>query len=95
MKEGVKPAALSTEYINSLKRIVEHPELNVESFEPNATICPGEEILVREGPLAGFSGRVVELRGSRRLLVWINSIGRGLLCTLGDHAVIRVPGSAA
>jgi len=56
---------------------------------------PGDEVLVREGPLAGFRGQVTELKGARRLVVWIPSIGRGLLCTLGDAAVTRVTGAAA
>jgi len=38
---------------------------------------------------------VTELKGARRLVVWIPSIGRGLLCTLGDAAVTRVTGAAA
>jgi len=40
-------------------------------------------------------GQVTELKGARRLVVWIPSIGRGLLCTLGDAAVTRVTGAAA
>jgi transcription antitermination factor NusG len=95
VKEGGKPAALTPAYVGDLRRIVEHPELAVEPLEPQATFVPGDEVLVREGPLAGYRGQVTELKGARRLVVWIPSIGRGLLCTLGDAAVTRVTGAAA
>ena len=95
VKEGGKPAALTPTYVADLRRIVEHPELAVEPLEPLATFVPGDEVLVREGPLAGFRGQVTELKGARRLVVWIPSIGRGLLCTLGDAVVTRMTGTAA
>ena len=95
VKEGAQPAVLTPAYVADLRRIVEHPELGVEPLEPQATFVPGDEVLVREGPLAGFRGQVMELKGARWLVVWIPSIGRGLLCTLGDAAVTRVTGAAA
>jgi len=95
VKVSGTPAQLTADYIVSLKRIVEHPELAVESVDPQTTYLPGDEVLVREGPLTGYRGQVIELKGSRRLVVWIASIGRGLLCTIGDAAVARMTGTAA
>lgn len=95
VKEGGSPAQLTADYILSLKRIVEHPELALEPMESQVEFLPGDEVLVSDGPLAGYRGQVVELRGARRLVVWISCIGRGLLCTLGDAAVTRVSGVAA
>ena len=45
-----------------------------------------------QGPLFGFRGRVVELFGARRLVVWIAGIGQGLFSTLADASVVRVGG---
>ena len=95
VKDGITPAALTHEYVADLRRIIEHPALAVEGVPPEETFVPGDEVLVREGPLAGFRGQVMERRGARRLLVWITSIGRGLLCTLGTAAVTRVSEAAA
>lgn len=88
VKEGREPAQLEASYIAALRRLVDHPELAVE---PAVRECfePGDEILVREGPLAGYRGQVVQLRGARRLAIWIDSIGQGILCTLGDADVVR------
>lgn len=88
VKEGLKPAVLTSEYIAGLQRIIEHPELAVESVT-REQFAPGDEVLVTEGPLAGYRGQVVERRGARRLVVWIGTVGRGILCTLGDAAVSR------
>jgi transcription antitermination factor NusG len=95
VKEGGAPAQLTADYIVSLRRIVEHPELAVESVELQTRYLPGDEVLVRGGPLTGYRGQVIELKGSRRLVVWIPSVGRGLLCTLGDALVTRVSETAA
>ena len=94
VKEGLKPATLTSDYIKSLQRLVENPELAVESVTPEQ-FALGDEVLVKDGPLAGHRGQVVELRGARRLLVRILSIGRGLLCTIGDTAGTRASGVAA
>jgi transcription antitermination factor NusG len=88
VKEGLKPAMLTSEYIIELRRIIEHPDLAVEAVT-REQFAPGDEVLVREGPLARHRGQVVEVRGTRKLVVWIGSVGRGLLCTLGESAVTR------
>lgn len=95
VKQMGRPAVLTPVYVADLRRIVEHPELAVEPVEPQEAFVPGDEVLVRDGPLEGFRGQVVELKGARRLVIWIPSIGRGLLCTLGDATVVRVAGAAA
>jgi transcription antitermination factor NusG len=89
VKEGLKPAALSRDYVSGLQRIIANPDLAVEPL-PVEQFVPGDEVLVREGPLAGFRGQVVELRGTRKLVVWVGTVGRGILCTLGDASVARV-----
>jgi transcription antitermination factor NusG len=86
VKEGLRPATLTSDYIEGLQHLVENPELAVESMTREEFV-PGDEVLVREGPLTGHRGQIVELRGARRLVIWIESVGRGILCTLGDAAV--------
>lgn len=86
---------LSTAYITELRRAIEHPDTAVEALSSDERFVAGDDVLVCEGPLAGFRGTVTEVRGSRRLIMWIPNIGRGLLCTLGDVAVTKVAGSTA
>lgn len=87
VKDGGEPAVLSQEYIERLRTVVEHPLAEVEAAPEPFDFVPGDEVLVREGPLAGFRGFVTELRGARRLLVCVSGIGRGLLCVLGAALV--------
>ena len=94
-KEGVAPAVLTPEYVADLRRIADHTELAVEPIELQETFASGDEVLVQEGPLEGFRGHVNEVKGARRLVVLIPSVGRGLLCTLGCAAVARVVEAAA
>ncbi len=95
VKEGLRPAELSSTYITDLRRVIENPAMAAEALSSDERFLAGDDVLVREGPLAGFRGTVTEVRGPRRLIVWIPSIGRGLLCTLGDVAVTRVADSTA
>lgn len=87
VKEGLQPATLSSAYVSQLQAVVGDPALAVERVDPGHDFAPGAEVVVQEGPLTGLRGSVVELRGARRLLVWLSSVGRGLLCTLGTASV--------
>lgn len=93
VKEAGRPAELSAAYVDELRRVIAHPELAVEAVQD--AIPPGSEVLVREGPLAGFRGQVVESRGGRKLLVRIHGIGRAFLCTLGHASVTLVTETGA
>ena len=95
VKEGLRPAEFTTAYIMDLRRVIEDPATAVEALSLDERFVAGDDVLVREGPLAGFRGTVTEVRGSRRLILYISSIGRGLLCTLGDVAVTKVGDSTA
>lgn len=87
VKERGEPAVLTQDYIERLRTVVENPIAGVEVVPEQFEFVPGDEVLVREGPLAGFRGFVTELRGARRLLVRVSGIGRGLLCVLGAALV--------
>ncbi len=87
VKEGGKPALLSHSYVSRLQAVVQAPAMEVEPVPDAITNQPGDEVEVQEGALAGFRGVVTELRGRRRLIVWVAAVGRGLLCTIGAAAV--------
>jgi transcription antitermination factor NusG len=91
VKEGGKPAQLSHSYVSRLQALVQAPAAEVEPVPDAITYHPGDEVEVQEGALAGLRGVVTELRGRRRLIVWVAAVGRGLLCTIGAAAVRPVP----
>ena len=87
VKEGSKPALLTQSYVSRLRAVVQSPAIEVEPVADAITYHPGDEVEVQEGALAGFRGVVTELRGRRRLIVWVAALGRGLVCTIGTAAV--------
>jgi transcription antitermination factor NusG len=94
VKRGLAPAALSPAYVAQLKSVVENPAVAAEALPVGHSFVAGDEVLVRDGPLAGWRGTVTELRGARKLLVWVQGIGRGLLCTLGAADVVPAAATA-
>lgn len=93
VKNGHVPARLSDSYLTGLRRVVENPALATESMT-RERLALGSYVLVHSGPLAGYTGEVVDWRGARRLVVWINAIGQGVVCILGDAEVAAVSPAA-
>jgi transcriptional antiterminator RfaH len=89
VKNGDGPAELSAAYVARLRAVVEDPFLEVEPVSDPPPIVPGEEVVVQEGPLAGFRGTVRAEQGNRRLMVWLPLVGQGMLVTIGRNAVTR------
>ena len=89
VKTGTRPALLSDAFIRTLRLAVD--EHGVTSIPVSA--CPDyrveEELVVREGPLAGLRGVVRQLKGSKYLVLWIAQIGRGVALTIDASHVTR------
>ncbi|NOZ57391.1 MAG: UpxY family transcription antiterminator [Calditrichaeota bacterium] len=69
-----RPAIVRDEEIETIKRILrEFPE--AEACEPFSV---GDLVEIVRGPLTGIMGRLEEIRGSRRLVVTIDSIHQGV-----------------
>ena len=90
VKEGGVPARLADDYVTSLRRTIEMPELEPEPVLEFETPAVGSEVVVQEGPLAGFRGVVREVRSGRKLIVWVSTIGRGVAFTIGAAKVRSV-----
>jgi transcription antitermination factor NusG len=95
VKEGGRPATLSAAYVDALRRVVEHPATAVEPVEPEPRFAEGMPVVVCDGPLAGFRGTVLEVRGVRKLIVQVRGVGRGLICTIGTAMVRPLTGAVA
>lgn len=86
---GDKPALLSDRFIASLRAAIEKSGIPAAPVE-EARYSPSDEVIVRDGPLAGLRGIVQEVKNGRRLIVWIEHIGRGVGFTIGSALVAPV-----
>lgn len=86
---GGKPALLSDSFITRLRAAVETSGADVSPVPPSVHYAVDDEVIVREGPLAGLRGVVQEVRSGRRLVVWVDQIGRGVAFTIGHAMVSR------
>jgi len=89
VKTGARPALLEEGFIRALRRAVESPDTEPAAVDETPPFEQNDEVLVREGPLVGLRGIVREIRGARRLVVWIGSVGRGVAFTLDGASVRR------
>jgi transcription antitermination factor NusG len=90
VKSGAgRPAFLSDGFVSSLRHAIENSGVQVAPVEDAIQYSVDDEVVVREGPLAGLRGVVQEVRSGRRLVVWIEQIGRGVAFTIGSALVSR------
>jgi transcription antitermination factor NusG len=90
--QGQTPEPLTAETVTQL--------LAIASAGPSAVTpaaCPhickaGEAVTVARGPLAGLTGVVERVKGSRRLIVTIALLNRACAVELGQAEVFRAAG---
>jgi transcriptional antiterminator RfaH len=90
VKTGRDPAWIRQEQMADLRHAIERLRLGEEIHEVVQVFELGEKVRVTEGPMAGLVGVIREIRGSRRLLVGIEQIGRALSISIGGASVERV-----
>ena len=92
VKENGKPAMLSDSFVRSLRTAIERDGGGevVHDFHDYAM---GDQVVVQEGALAGFTGVVRERKSARQLILWIAEVGRGVALTIGTAMVRRVQGA--
>ena len=69
-----KPAVVRDEEIDRIRRIL-RDGLEVEACDPFSV---GDRVVIKQGPLTGVEGRLVEIHGSSRLVVTVPSINQAL-----------------
>jgi transcription antitermination factor NusG len=87
VKHGRKPARISGREMDDLRIAVERVTSGEQTPEVIQDFVPGDRVRVVDGPMAGLAGVVREVRGSRRLLVGFEQIGRGLSVSIGAASV--------
>ncbi len=68
-----KPAVIPDVQINDLKAFMQCPQCDIEITTDH--IKRGDIVQITTGPLAGVSGEVVEIKGSKRILLRFGSLG--------------------
>jgi transcription termination/antitermination protein NusG len=87
VKDGGRAARLSDSFIASLRHALEHTDVQAQALSDEIEFSRGDEVIVRDGPLAGVRGIVQDVRNGRRLVVWVREIGRGVAFTIGSALV--------
>lgn len=71
---GDTPTPVSVDQIDAIKRLIE----NGIPFEEEIYSGIGKSVTVRRGPLRGIEGRILEVRGTCRLILSIDIIQRSV-----------------
>ena len=83
VRAGKEIARVNDTVVNNIKLLVDRGsdiEVSASYFKP------GQELLIRKGPLTGLSCEMVQLNGSRKVLVRVHLLQRNLLMLLpSDH----------
>ncbi len=89
VKAGENPALLTDGFVATLRQAVECSGIQLESVTERVEYHPGDEVIVKDGLLAGLRGVVKERRNGRQLVIWVREIGRGVAFTIGSAVVAR------
>src|SRR3990172_3338155 len=78
VKDGGRTALLSDGFVASLRHAIECSGVVAEPVTERVGYSPGDEVIVKEGPLAGVRGVVQERRSGRCLVIWVDEVGSGV-----------------
>ena len=90
VKQGAAPAWIRDHQMVELRSAVDILSRANATTELVDTYARGDRVRILDGPLAGLSGTVVDLRGSRRLIVGIEQIGQAISISIGAAGVEHV-----
>jgi transcription antitermination factor NusG len=86
VKSGGLPAIVPPEQIDSVRRIVE----NSSRIEPHSFLQSGDRVIVISGPLQGVEGFLVRTKGTFRLVMSMEMLGRSAAVEIDVSCVQRV-----
>jgi len=69
-----KPVPVPVEEIEATKTLLE----SGLRYEPFSYLTEGKEVVVIRGPLEGVGGRILQVRGTTRLIISVNLIQRSV-----------------
>jgi len=90
VKGGGRPAQISDDFIQQLRRAITRGGTTVQPMPAEARFEPEDEVIVQDGPLRGIRGVVREVRAARQLIIWVSAIARGMGLKIGAALVAPV-----
>jgi transcription antitermination factor NusG len=90
VKAGRAPAWITHSQMSNLRDVTGRLAPAGQDHEVIDDFELGDRVRVIEGPMAGLVGVVREFRGSRRLLVGIEQIGKALSVSIGTANIERI-----
>jgi len=70
--------------------LVESVRIAIEETDEYEIVCsfkPGQKVFIKEGAFAGLQGELVELKGKRKIQLYIKEINRAILVTINQDFV--------
>jgi transcriptional antiterminator RfaH len=84
LKTGTEIARVSDKIIDNIRMLIDN---NVSLKVINEQFHPGQEIMIKQGALAGLNGEVVQVNGCKSLLIRVKLLQRNLLVTLPPESL--------
>lgn len=86
VKIGRENATVSDSIINSIKMAIDSGNELVVS---NRSFQPGQSLTIRQGPLSGLNGEIVQWEGRRKVLVRVKLLQRNVLVSLPENSFVQ------
>jgi transcription antitermination factor NusG len=80
------PAVISTQEIESIRRAIAGPYL----IEPHEYLNEGDHVRITRGPLTGIEGILVRKKGSCRLVVSVEMLGRAAAMEIDGTSIEQI-----
>lgn len=86
LKIGKEIARVNERIVNNIKAVIGHGQ----DFEVSTDhFTPGQQLSIKEGPLTGITGEVVEVANKKKILVRVQLLQRSLLISMPATALCR------
>jgi transcription antitermination factor NusG len=82
---GGKPCPIQDDEIRALKCLLR----SGMDIHPNPYLIIGQKIRIKEGPLAGLTGVLIDIKNQRRLVVSIQAVTKSVSVDISSVAVIE------
>jgi transcription antitermination factor NusG len=85
LDSNINPTVVPESEITLIKRL-----LNQNCEVSNENFRSGDKVIITSGPLRNLEGTLVQIRGGRRLVVAIKSVGKNLLVDISSYQIKTV-----
>jgi transcription antitermination factor NusG len=80
---GDSPTPIPDEQVEAVRTVLE----KAEEVDPWPYLEVGKRVLVKEGPLIGVEGFIVERKNQRKLIISVDMVGRSVAAEIGTAQV--------